>query len=394
MGRRSPTRSLTRSPTPAGAHFPDHPPVPRADRAGKRGGGCGQHGPPAKQPVNGLVRYWRDRHRDGCPQRKVFIPLTEESTWPSTVPTSPWWSSPTAAGSSWTSDAGFPPIRPASYGRAGLISPSSATAALTVSFRRSPASSLPRGLHLPQARRDSGYRGLTGAETPGGLDPFRKGPDGQENTLCAVCRTSGRSQPIPEPVTRFAEKKGVPVFEIDEGTGAARVGQALASAPTSLSRCRRQPGLLSVRCWTHWGTRTRKTRGSHAGRHKGRGSSCNPDRLHGENRWTDADYPIRGLVGGISGRAERKRHGPCADRRRRRATGVLGEGPQRARYPLRVGNRRIRTARRRQPAPMDPDAWRDPGHLGKGHALSRPPDADRDLCAFIRERWNRQIVRY
>ncbi|MCK7469321.1 MAG: LysM peptidoglycan-binding domain-containing protein [Desulfosudis oleivorans] len=69
----------------------------------------------------------------------------KRSIWPSTVPTSPWWSSPTAAGSSWTSDAGFPPIRPASCGRAGRISPSSATAALTASFRRSPASSLPRG---------------------------------------------------------------------------------------------------------------------------------------------------------------------------------------------------------------------------------------------------------
>ncbi|MCK7469322.1 MAG: hypothetical protein MZU91_15160 [Desulfosudis oleivorans] len=90
----------------------------------------------------------------------------------------------------------------------------------------------------------------------------RKGPDGQENTLCAVCRTSGRSQPIPEPVTRFAEKKGVPVFEIDEGTGAARVGQALASAPDIPLSMPAATGPLSVRFWTHWGTRTRKTRGS------------------------------------------------------------------------------------------------------------------------------------
>jgi hypothetical protein len=30
----------------------------------------------------------------------------------------------------------------------------------------------------------------------------------------------------------------------------------------------------------------------------------------------------------------------------------------------------------------------------KGPLYLVPPDADRDLCAFIRERWNRQIVIY
>ncbi len=30
----------------------------------------------------------------------------------------------------------------------------------------------------------------------------------------------------------------------------------------------------------------------------------------------------------------------------------------------------------------------------KGTLYLVPPDADRDLCAFIRERWNRQLVRY
>jgi hypothetical protein len=30
----------------------------------------------------------------------------------------------------------------------------------------------------------------------------------------------------------------------------------------------------------------------------------------------------------------------------------------------------------------------------KGTLYLVPSDADRDLCAFIRERWNRQIVRY
>jgi len=30
----------------------------------------------------------------------------------------------------------------------------------------------------------------------------------------------------------------------------------------------------------------------------------------------------------------------------------------------------------------------------KGTIYLVPPDADRELCAFIRERWNRQLVRY
>ncbi len=59
----------------------------------------------------------------------------------------------------------------------------------------------------------------------------RKGPGGQENTLCVVCRTYGRSQPLPEPVARFAEKQGVPVLEIDEESGAVRIRQALPSPP-------------------------------------------------------------------------------------------------------------------------------------------------------------------
>jgi len=60
---------------------------------------------------------------------------------------------------------------------------------------------------------------------------FRKEPDGQERALCGVCRSSGKSQPLPGPVARFAEKHGVPVLEIDEGVGAVRSGQVLPSAP-------------------------------------------------------------------------------------------------------------------------------------------------------------------
>jgi hypothetical protein len=59
----------------------------------------------------------------------------------------------------------------------------------------------------------------------------RKGTGGQETILCGVCITSGRSQPLPEPVARFAEKHGVPVLEIDEGIGAVRIRQAPPLAP-------------------------------------------------------------------------------------------------------------------------------------------------------------------
>ena len=90
----------------------------------------------------------------------------------------------------------------------------------------------------------------------------RKGPDGQEYTLCAVCKTSGRTQPIPEPVTRFAEKTGVPVLEIDEGTGTFASGSRFNPLPTSPLLMPAATGPLSFRCWTRWGTRTRKTRGS------------------------------------------------------------------------------------------------------------------------------------
>lgn len=60
----------------------------------------------------------------------------------------------------------------------------------------------------------------------------RKSLDGrQENYLCGICRTSGRSEPIPYPVARFAEKKGFPIIEIDEEIRALRVRQAFESAP-------------------------------------------------------------------------------------------------------------------------------------------------------------------
>ena len=57
----------------------------------------------------------------------------------------------------------------------------------------------------------------------------RKSTDGQERYLFGICRTASRSQPTPEPIARFAEKKGYPILEIDAGSGAVRDRKALQS---------------------------------------------------------------------------------------------------------------------------------------------------------------------
>jgi LysM repeat protein len=58
----------------------------------------------------------------------------------------------------------------------------------------------------------------------------RKGAEGQERYLLGICHTAGPSQTLPEPIARFAEKKGYPVIEIDEKSGDVRERQALPSA--------------------------------------------------------------------------------------------------------------------------------------------------------------------
>jgi hypothetical protein len=55
----------------------------------------------------------------------------------------------------------------------------------------------------------------------------RKQTDGQERYIVGIFRTASRSRPAPEPIIRFAEKKGYPLLEFDEGSGAVRDRQAL-----------------------------------------------------------------------------------------------------------------------------------------------------------------------
>ena len=224
---------------------------------------------------------------------------------------------------------------------------------------------------------------------------YRKEPGGQESILCVVCRTSGRSRPLPEPVARFAEKHGVPVLEIDEESGAVRVRQALPSAPDI--------GSLDT----------------------------------GGNR---------GLVGSL---LDMLGYAYTKDQRIP-VPGAAKDGPPvtiRTDYSVRIGTRTVviqfgdlpsqfqvklneegmglvqiagdddrKTALEKVLKGLDipyveedaefspPGDERPPRWIltlavirltsEKGTIYLVPPDADRELCAFIRERWNRQLVRY
>ncbi len=53
----------------------------------------------------------------------------------------------------------------------------------------------------------------------------RKEPGGRNTSLLGLCRTPAQSKLIPSPLVRFAEKKGIPIFEVDEGTGALVAGK-------------------------------------------------------------------------------------------------------------------------------------------------------------------------
>ena len=223
----------------------------------------------------------------------------------------------------------------------------------------------------------------------------RKGPDGQENTLCGVCRTSGRSQPIPEPVTRFAEKKGVTVFEIDEGTGAARVGQALPSAPDipSLDAGGNRAfvgSLLDTLGYTYA---------------KDRRIPVSEATQDGSPLAIRTDYSVR-----IGARTVVIHFGdlPAPFQVKLNESGmglvqIAGDDERRAVLEKVLKGLEIpyvsETAEFRPPEDGSPSRWLLT--LGvirvtseKGTLYLVPSDADRDLCAFIRERWNRQLVLY
>jgi hypothetical protein len=254
------------------------------------------------------------------------------------------------------------------------------------------------------ASRDYTFRRHEGALTIGAAPVLklqvdwilsRKGLDGQENTLCGVCRTSGRSQPIPEPVTRFAEKKGVPVLEIDEGTGAARVRQALPSAPDipSLDAGGNRAfvgSLLDTLGYTY--TKDQRIPVSDATQ-------------DGSPLAIRTDYSVK-----IGARTVVIHFGdlpaPFQIKLNERGMGLVqiaGDDERRAVLEKVLKGLDIpyvpEKAEFSAPEDERPPRWTLSLDVirvtsEKGTLYLVPPDADRELCAFIRERWNRQLVRY
>lgn len=59
----------------------------------------------------------------------------------------------------------------------------------------------------------------------------RRSPDGAERILACLFRAPADSPPIPGPVARYAEDKGIAILEIDEGNGALRDPQQTPAPP-------------------------------------------------------------------------------------------------------------------------------------------------------------------
>ena len=223
----------------------------------------------------------------------------------------------------------------------------------------------------------------------------RKGPDGQEYTLCAVCKTSVRTQPIPEPVTRFAEKTGVPVLEIDEGTGTLRVRQPVHSAADipSLDAGGNRAfvvSLLDTLGYTY---------------KKDQRIPVSDAAQDGSPLAIRTDYSVR-----IGARTVVIHFGdlPSPFQAKLKETGmdlvqIAGDDERRAVLEKVLKGLDIpympEKAEFRPPEDGSPSRWILSLEVirvtsEKGTLYLVPSDADRDLCAFIRERWNRQLVRY
>lgn len=223
----------------------------------------------------------------------------------------------------------------------------------------------------------------------------RKGIDGQERFFLGLCRTAGLSQPIPEPIARVAEKKGYPVLEVDEGRGAARDRQSLQPASDVPAL---EPGgnrdlvgsLLDVLGYAY--TKDQRIPVLEATNEGG------PLAIR-------TDYAVK-----IGTRTVIIHFGemtaPFQIKLRERGMGLVqiaGDDDrktvlEKVLHGLDIPYR-MESSEFRPPEDDSPPRWiltlvalrltSD-----KGTLYLVPSDADRDLCAFIRERWNRQIVRY
>ena len=223
----------------------------------------------------------------------------------------------------------------------------------------------------------------------------RKGPDGQENTLCGIFRTSARSQPLPEPVARFAEKHGVPVLEIDEEIGALRIRKERPPAP-------------DIRSLDAGGNRALvgsllDTLGySYA---KDQRIPVPDTTKDGPPMAFRADYSVR-----IGTRTVVIQFGDLPSqfqvKLNEKGTGLVlisGEDERKTALEKVLKGLDIpyvqENAEFSSPENDRPPRWTLTLAVirltsEKGTLYLVPPDADRELCAFIRERWNRQLVRY
>jgi hypothetical protein len=206
---------------------------------------------------------------------------------------------------------------------------------------------------------------------------------------------ASRSQPIPEPIARFAENKGYPVLEIDAGTGAIRDRQPFQT-PSDI------PALDSGGNRVLVGSLLDLLGYAYT---KDQRIPVRDDGNEGAPLTIRTDYSVR-----IGTRTVVIHFGdlPTASQVRLKEKGmglvqIAGDDERKTvvekvlkglDIPYLAENSEFRP-------PEDDSSPRWIITLGalrltseKGTLYLVSPDADRDLCAFIRERWNRQIVRY
>jgi LysM repeat protein len=254
------------------------------------------------------------------------------------------------------------------------------------------------------ASRDYTFRRHEGALTLGAVPVLtlrvdwilsRKGPDGQQNALCGIIRTSGRSQPLPEPVARFAEKHGVPVLEIDEETGTVRIRQALPPAPDIRSLNAGGNRALVGSLLDALGYAYEKDQRMPV-----------PDAAQdGTPQAIRTDYSVR-----IGARTVIIQFGDLPSQLQVRLSEkgmglvqIAGDDDRKTALEKVLKGLDIPYAQENAEF-SSPEEDRPPRWIlalavirltsEKGTLYLVPPDADRELCAFIRDRWNRNIILY
>ena len=223
----------------------------------------------------------------------------------------------------------------------------------------------------------------------------RRSADGGEHVIAGIFRASAQTPPIPEPVARYAESKGVAVLEIDDGGGSVRERQA---APAAV-----EPGILP-------GGGNRVFVGSLLEALGYAYKTDQPISLPDASKETEplvmrVDYAVR-----IGARTAVIHFGETATptRVKLRESGidliaVAGSDDRKTVVEKVLGGLEVPYATGieefRPPAEGEPPRWvltlsafRVTAAGGTLYLVA--DDADRGICAFIGERWNRRIVLY